>query len=135
MFFEIFKFVFETLKPVLGDRRKIRLTVHRAYFLNSARECYFINITNLSRTREVEVTHVWFDSTPQVPAQEPARPLPNRLKPDESWETWVDVGRLPEHLQEAVYGLARARLSNGATIKSKKNEEVPQEGNVPGGPS
>jgi len=69
-----------------------------------------------------------------VPANEPARPLPKRLKPDESWETWVDVARLPEHLHEAVYGLARARLSNGVTIKSKKNEEVPQEGNVPGGP-
>jgi hypothetical protein len=36
-------------------------------------------------------------------------------------------------LQEAVYKLARVRLSTGAIIKSKRNEGVPSEGTVAGG--
>jgi hypothetical protein len=42
----------------------VRLTVHRAHFLRSLRECFFVNVTNLSRSREIEITHVGFDSTP-----------------------------------------------------------------------
>ncbi|HET6207054.1 MAG TPA: hypothetical protein VFD98_09605, partial [Terracidiphilus sp.] len=112
----------------------VRITVHRAHFANTLRECFFINVTNLSRTREIEITHVWFASTPPVHAVEADRPLPKRLKPDEPWETWVDVGRLSAIDQQTAYKLARVRLSTGAIIKSKRNEGVPTEGTVAGGP-
>jgi hypothetical protein len=63
----------------------------------------------------------------------PDRPLPKRLKPDETWETWVDVGRVPD-VGDKVYKLGRARLSTGVVIKSRKNAAVPEQGSVPGGP-
>ena len=134
MIFDILKTVFDKVWPAVGDRRRIRLTVHRAYFVVTGRECFFLNLTNLSRNREVEVTHVWFDCSPQVSAQNRDRPLPKRLKPDETWETWVEVGKIPGALHESVYDLARARLSTGKIIKSEINKDVPESGAVPGGP-
>jgi hypothetical protein len=133
MLLDIVKPLFEAARSLYGDRRIVRLTVHRAYFLSSGRECFFINVTNLSRTREIEVTHVWFASAPPVSAFEGDRPLPKRLKPDETWETWVDVERLPASSHETAYRLARVRLSTGAIVKSRKNVDVPPEGIVPGG--
>jgi hypothetical protein len=60
--------------------------------------------------------------------------LPKRLKPEETWETWVEVNKLPAHLHQSAYTLARARLSNGKIIKSVENIGVPESGTVPGGP-
>jgi hypothetical protein len=128
------KSLLEPLTTAIWGRRHVRLTVHKAHFIESGRECYFINVTNLSRNREIEVTHVWFDTVHQVHALERDRPLPKRFKPDETWETWVDVGRIPSELGESVYRLGRARLSTGAIIKSRKNVDVPHAGDVPGGP-
>ncbi len=134
MILDILKAILEPLGSLYGDRRIIRFTVHRAFFLRSGRECFFLNVANLSRTREIEITHVWFDTAPQVPALEPDRPLPKRLKPDESWETWVDAARLPAESQQSAFRLGRLRLSTGTVIKSKKNRNVPPQGAVPGGP-
>jgi hypothetical protein len=92
---DIFKTVFEKVLYAFGDRRQTRLTVHKAFFLATDRECFFINIINLSRNREIEITHIWFDSIPQIPALNPNRMLPKRLKADESWETWVEVDKVP----------------------------------------
>jgi hypothetical protein len=134
MIFDILKTVFDKVWPALGDRRRIRLTVHRACFVATGRECFFVNITNVSRSREIEITHVWFDCSPQVSALKHDRPLPKRLKPDEAWETWVEVSKIPSALHESVYELARARLSTGKIIKSERNKDVPESGIVPGGP-
>jgi hypothetical protein len=131
---KLLEFVAETLWTGIGGRRRLRLLVHRAYFSGDVRECYFINATNLSHDREIEITHVWFDVTPKVFAMPPDRPLPKRLKTDETWETWVEADRLPRDLGDRVYTLARARLSTGRVVKSRKNEDVPSEGTVPGGP-
>jgi hypothetical protein len=60
--------------------------------------------------------------------------LPKRLKPDETWETWVEVNKIPRELHEDAYTLARVRLSTGNIIKSVKNIEIPESGIVPGGP-
>jgi hypothetical protein len=133
MLFDILKTVFEKAWAAFGGRRRIRLAVHRAYFLNG-RECFFVNVTNLSNEREIEITHVWFDCKPQVSALQPDRLLPKRLKPDETWETWVDVYLIPDELHETAFTLARVRLSNGTIIKSIQNTDVPDRGIVPGGP-
>lgn len=116
------------------EPRKVRLTVHRAFFLRGGQECFFINATNLSRTREVELTHIWLELHSQIPVLHADRPLPKRLKPDESWETWIQVDTVPEQFHEIIYTLARARLSSGQIVSSEKNEGVPEEGAVPGGP-
>lgn len=114
-------------------QRRLRLTVHIAYFLYNGAECCFINATNLS-LRDVEITHIWFECEPQIHVFQRDRPLPKRLKPDETWETWLRVDRLPSHIYQNPHKLARARLSTGKIIESQKNDNVPPQGLVPGGP-
>ena len=114
------------------DEERLRLTVHRAFFVRTGIQCYFINVTNLFE-KEIEVTHVWFECNPQIHALQPDRPLPKRLKPAETWETWIEVYKLPDWVHKDPYNLARARLSTGVIVESQKNENVPEEGFVPGG--
>jgi len=115
-------------------RRQVRLRVHRAFLVASGHECYFVNLTNLSRDRDVEVTHIWFECGPQIPVVQPDRPLPKRLRPDETWETWLEVSRLPVPVRDDAFTLVRAQLSTGKVLKSKRNTAVPNSGVVPGGP-
>ena len=120
---------------LIEHSRKIRFTVHRAYFLEVGVECYFLNVTNLSSKKEVEITHVYFQETNgnQVPVIQPDRPLPKRLQPDETWETWIRVELTPSSLRPDPFKKARLRLSTGKIIKSRFNKNVPQTGEVPGG--
>ncbi len=130
---DIIKLFLNWLLTLFGQRRNVRATVHLATF-QTGLVCYFINVTNLSATREVEITHVYFDTNPQSPVVNPDRPLPKRLKPDESWETWIPIERLPGWVHAKPYQLARVRLSSGKIIKSEQNKNVPETGEVPGGP-
>jgi hypothetical protein len=117
--------------------RRVRVRVHRAIFVHEkvvGPECYFINVTNLSMSREVEVTHVWFECAPRIDVFPVERPLPKRLKVDETWETWVRANTLPPALTDTeVYKLARVRLSTGKVFRSKQHERPPNFGRVPGG--
>jgi hypothetical protein len=118
--------------------RRVRVRVHRASFvqdgLGPVPQYYFVNVTNLSLNREVELTHVWFDFSEPVTVVRNERPLPKRLKPDETWETWIPVIALPHTLQEPeVYKRARVRLSTGRVFRSKQNKKVPGVGSIPGG--
>jgi hypothetical protein len=116
------------------DRRRVRVTMHRAVFVASQQEAYFITVTNLSRSREVELSHVWIASRPKVFAHRTDRPLPRRLKSDEAWETWVFLDELPPLAEGRVLHLGRVRLSTGTVLKSRPNPSVPESGHVPGGP-
>ena len=73
------------------------MLVHQAFWQSPQRPgpYYFIVVTNLSRQREVEVTHVWFETTPRLDVLNPDRPLPKRLKLDEQWATWIPVSQVP----------------------------------------
>jgi hypothetical protein len=113
---------------------KLRLTVHRAYFLASGAECFFLNATNIGIQEELEITHVWLETDPPFYVLQPDRPLPKRLMPQETWETWVRVHDLRSRADQDVFTSARARLSTGVVIRSIKNEGVPPVGTVPGGP-
>jgi TIR domain len=118
-----------------GEPRKARVTVHVAYFESRPLvAAAFVNITNLSEDRDIVITHVWFEATPCVFALSPDRPLPVRLKPDETWETWLDLRSLPSAIQDNPFEMARARLSTGQVISSVENLNVPERGFVPGGP-
>lgn len=112
------------------SRRKLRVLAHRAMFLPGSAEHLFVRVINLSATREVEITHIWFDTPQPVDLLNVARPLPARLRLDESFETWAPVAELP-----AVVGLerlVRVRLSNGKTVKSRLNKDVRPFGHVAG---
>lgn len=124
--------VLEWIFKILGLKQSVRVLCHRAFFLPNGPECYFFNVANLSLQRDTEITHVWLESRNQIPVLNPSRPLPHRLRPEETWETWIEVNGLPESIREDSFKLARVRLSNGRIIKSKKNEDVPSVGYVPG---
>jgi hypothetical protein len=87
-----------------------------------------------SEDRDIVITHVWFEATPRVFALPPARPLPVRLKPYETWETWLELEAIPSTIQDNLFGMARVRLSTGQVISSVENVGVPERGFVPGGP-
>ncbi len=124
--------VLEWLFRIIGLRQSVRVLCHRAFFLPNGPECYFINVTNLSLQRDAEVTHAWMACDNELPMLNPSRPLPRRLRPEESWETWIEVNNLPASVRDGAFNLARVRLSNGRVIKSKKNMNVPSAGYVPG---
>ncbi len=116
---------------LLHLRQEVRVLCHHAYLRPSA-GCYFVNVTNLSLSRHVQITHVWFKCEPEVHVLNPERPLPRLLRPEESWETWIEADKLPHSMGDQVYTMARVRLSNGRIFKSKLNEDVPSAGFVPG---
>lgn len=113
------------------QRRRVRVRVHLAYFAAGGVPCLFVNVVNLSSGRDVEVTHVWFDVEPRVDVLLPERPLPVRLRPDESWEAWVEAAKVMSVPNPETR--ARVRLSSGRVIKSRRNRDVPPMGFVPGG--
>ena len=122
------------LADAVTRRRRVRFTVHLAAFVGSDRPAYFLNVVNLSESREIEITHVWFASDPPVAAVRADRPLPRRLKPDEAWETWVYADVLPPTAHATAHYLARLRLSTGRVVESRPNDSAPPTGHVPGGP-
>jgi hypothetical protein len=75
---------------------------------------------------------VWFQTDHQIQVLQPQRPFPVRLRPDHSWETWLPVAALPQAFIPNALTLARARLSSGAVVTSKPNENVPDYGTVAG---
>ena len=122
--------------PAWADRRRLRLTTHRAFFLTpdgqpSGPERYFVTATNLSRSRDLTITHVWFATMPEVHIVDQA--LPVRLRPEESWETPVELNRLPADVRDSAFNLARVRLSTRAIASSTRNWDVPPIGTVPRG--
>jgi len=134
--FEIFLSIVGLVAPRWADRRRVRVTTHRAWFLDGTgqavgEEHLFVTITNLSRSRELTVTHVWFVTDPEAHIVDNA--LPRRLRPDDSWETAIGLSQLPEGVREDAFNLARARLSTGAVVSSTRNENVPAFGRVPRG--
>jgi hypothetical protein len=113
---------------------KLRVTVHAAVFVATGVPCFFLNVTNVTSGQELEVTHVWFATSPEVQVMQADCPLPKRLKPQETWETWVLIADVPGAERPEIYGMGRARLSTGEIVCSERNEGVPAMGMVPGGP-
>jgi hypothetical protein len=107
--------------------------MHLASFVEAPeRAAFFINVTSLRAEGEIEVTHVWIETAPRTHATPDARPLPVRLRPLESWETWIYVDELPSVPGPGIYDIARVRLSTGEILASKANVDVPEIGFVPG---
>jgi hypothetical protein len=115
------------------QRRTVRVLVHRAYFqVPGAPEMFFIKVTNVSKQREVEITHIWFATEPRVDIIDRDRPLPARLRLDETFETWIEVAKVPG--VPDVEGLVRVKLSaSDKPVKSRLNTTVPPYGMVAGG--
>jgi hypothetical protein len=123
----------DVLLAAFGRVRRVRVLVHSAWHVSLGEPCFFVNVTNLSSNRDVEITHVWVESAPNIPVLNGDRPLPRRLKPDESWETWLSFAQVPSALLLRADTCFRVRLSTGRLVHSKANTEVPPIGEIPGG--
>ena len=126
----------DQLRGVNQRRRKVLVQTHTACHLSSNGQPgsppeYSIKIANLSPDREIEITHIWFETGPPFHLLNDQRPLPARLKLDQTYETWVPVFGLPttEHPERAV----RVRLSSGKVVKGRLNKHVPLVGYIAGG--
>jgi len=146
----IIEAITDLVAPEFLNRRRVRVAVHVGNFFgdivpSGREEMYFthavkkddakqvfFDVTNLSGKREIEVTHVWLATSPTVSALPEQRPLPKRLKPDESWGSWVCLDDVPPNSRNDVWKFARVRLSTGRTIKAVENKDVPPEGYFPG---
>ncbi|MGH7455764.1 MAG: hypothetical protein ACRENG_30695, partial [bacterium] len=52
--------------------------------------------------------HIWFEGEDQIAVLQDDRPLPKRLKLDESWETRIECHRIPDWAQDKAYTMFRA---------------------------
>lgn len=117
-------------------RRRVRVLVHRAFFQGGSDPFFFVKVTNVSPTREVEITHVWFEADPRVDVLLAERPLPARLRLDETWEGWTPAAQLAQALDVERLGrvlvTSRSRRTSGKVVKSRPNRDVPPVGFVAG---
>lgn len=126
---------------LLGVATAVRVRTHLGEFPGTAglpgragRAALFVNVANVSLSQEVEITHVWVDTSQgQVAPGHSERPLPVRLKPRQSWETWIDFGALMDANPANADQLVRVRLSDGRVAKGKPDRSIPHAGHVAGG--
>ncbi|GAA3832437.1 hypothetical protein GCM10022403_076950 [Streptomyces coacervatus] len=93
-------------------------------------EYFFIKVTNLSSQREVWVTHIWFATDPEKHVLNPERPLPIRLRLDETFETSIPVSEVTSGVD--LERRVRVALSSGDVFNSRLNVNVPPVGFVAG---
>jgi hypothetical protein len=125
----------DLLLAAFAGLRRVSVRVHLAAWAHTNERAFFVKVLNRSRTRDIEVTHAWVESVPILPLLTPDRPLPVRLKPDETWETWIALKDIPREMAPSeVMRLVRVQLSNGTIVRSLPNKNVPAVGYVAGGP-
>lgn len=111
-------------------RQRVIVGVHTGVKGGVAGPQVFLNVANRSPA-DVEITRVWFeDGSADVEVSNPERPLPRRLRPEESWETWCPLSLFKA---TQVERLGRVRLSSGKVFRSKPRRDVAPYGRIPGG--
>jgi len=126
----------DLLLAAFGGLRRVKVFTYVATRVSNSETSYFVKVVNLSRDRDIEVTHVWLAAEPNIPIINHDRPLPVRLRPDETWETWLPLRAMPINLVtevDTVVRLARVRLSNGSIIRAHLNQSLAV-GYLAGGP-
>jgi len=106
----------------------VRVLVHRAFFDGNPTEHFFVKIVNTTPDADVEVTHVWYQSNDRVDIL--VRRLPVRLRPSETWETFIAVADIPRDAD--AFDHFHAHLSTGEVYASSQNKDVPPRGFVAG---
>jgi len=104
-----------------ADRGRVKVTVRRSLWEPSpgqpGRECYFIALRSAAEV-DVLVTQVWFECEPRAFVDRRQRRLPKVLAAGETWETWLEVHKLPEGVRDRAQELARVRLASGTVLKA-----------------
>ena len=87
----------------------------------------YVKIVNLSG-HDVEATHVWLATTPEVDVIALDSNLPVRIRPDETHEVRLPLTGRSDGL--GLEGLVRVRLSSGKIVQSHPNTTAPPFGAV-----
>ncbi len=122
----------DRLRAVQQARQRLRVLVHRAYFQGGSVPFYFVKVTNLSSSRDVVITHVWFEAAPPVHLLLQERPLPKRLRPDETWEAWMPAADLAHAPDVERSGRVLMTAKRNRVVKSRPNTDIPSAGFVEG---
>ena len=104
----------------------VRVLAHRAYFIGNPVEHFFLKVVNVTPGTDVEVTHVWYENGGRVDIL--SRPLPVRLQPSKTWETYVPTSSIPDDAD--VFQHFHALISTGEVFASIHNKDVPPVGYV-----
>lgn len=91
---------------------------------------WFMTVTNKSQARDIELTHAYFADAPSERLLT-NMPLRTRLKPDETWEGWLNVANLANTSNVEQSGRVLISGKN-EPIRSRRNRHVPAIGNVAG---
>jgi hypothetical protein len=117
---KVFKDLIEGLAKRREDEKRLRVMVHRGpWHIDSrtpARDCWFITATNIASDEPVEITAVWFECAPRRFVERRQRRLPVTLRPGETWDTWIEVEKLPDDVRENAHSLARVRVGTGTVL-------------------
>jgi len=122
----------DRLRAFQQARRRLRVLVHRGYFQDGLVPFYFVKVTNLSSSRDVVITHVWFEAAPPVHLLLEERPLPKRLLPDETWEAWIPAADLAHAADVERLGRVLMTAKRNAVVESRPNPDIPSAGFVAG---
>lgn len=129
--FGVLTWLVEKILQTIDFRTRVSVLVHEAYIERDLEGTpkFFIKVTNLSKSRDITVTHVWVgDEGGGVDILNVMRPLPKTLRPTEQWETWVEkksVGGIGN-----IFSKIMVKLSNGKIIPSSQNKNVRPRGYV-----
>jgi hypothetical protein len=106
-----------------ADRGRLKVTVRRSLWEPApgqpGRDCYFIALRSCADV-DVLVTQVWFECEPRAFVDRRQRRLPKVLAAGETWETWLEVDKLPERVRDQAYALARVRLASGTVLRGRR---------------
>jgi hypothetical protein len=122
----------DRLRAFQQARQRLRVLVHRGYLQGGPVPFYFVKVTNLSSARDVVITHVWFEAAPPVHLLLKERPLPKRLRPNETWEAWIPAADLAHAQDVERLGRVLMTAKRNWVVKSRPNTETPPAGFVPG---
>ena len=122
----------DRLRAFQQARQRLRVLVHRGFLQGGPVPFYFVKVTNLSSARDVVITHVWFEAAPPVHLLLKERPLPKRLRPDETWEAWMPAADLAHDPDVERSGRVLMTAKRNRVVKSRPNTDVPSAGFVEG---
>jgi len=109
---------------------KARVLAHKAYFQGDTIQHFFIKITNLTPSTDIEVTHVWYEFN-NFTIDILSIKLPRRVKPNETIETFIPVSEIPKD-DKNVFQHFKVEVSTGERFTSSQNVNVRPFGYVAG---
>ena len=124
--------ILEASGYVLDLFLRVKVTVHTGYIHGNSEKQIFVNVANLSTRRSVELGAAWIEGPRRIPILNPWRPLPETLRPGESWETWLPLAAAESVIASKLPYTARVRIAGGRVLRSRPNRSVPPAGTPPG---